>query len=168
VGQGVLRANIIAAAAFEDQPHAGFGRGVLIKVEGGRAGADVGAVVFAGDGVHRILAQIPLLGGPFHRGAGGARKVKLVEAPGAIHIKQDAAGVLADGLRFVFGQRYISLDDLHCAGGDRALLFARQRCQEGLVDIVGDFSRGAADQFQQRVFQRVHRPQAKPPRKPSQ
>ena len=80
VGQGVLRADVLAAAAFEHEPHADLGRAVLVKVDGGRAGADVGAVVLAGDRVHRVLPQEPFLRGELHGLARGLLEGELVEA----------------------------------------------------------------------------------------
>ena len=156
-----MRADVFAAAAFEHEPHADLGRGVLVEVEGGRAGPDVGAVVLAGDRVHGVLPQEPLLRGQLHGLARGLLEAELVVADGAIHIENDAAGVLADGLRLVLRQGDVLLDDLHRAGGDGALLLAFERIEDGLMHVVRDFRRGAADEFQQRILQHIHRPKAK-------
>ena len=48
------------------------------------------------------------------------------------------------------------------------LLLALQRGEDGLVHVVRDFGRGAADQFQQRILQRIHRTKAKRARNVSQ
>ena len=137
------------------------GERMLVKMNGGRAGTDVGAVVLAGEGIHGVLAEEALLGGELDGLAGGLLEGGLVEADGAIDVEDDAAGVLADGLGLGFGQRDVLLDDLHRASGDGALLFTFERIEDGLVHVVRDFGRGAADEFQQRVLQHIHRTQAK-------
>ncbi len=48
VGQRVLRADIFAAAALEHEAHSHIRFAGLMKMKGRRAGADVGAIVFAG------------------------------------------------------------------------------------------------------------------------
>src|SRR5581483_6473886 len=94
VRQRILRADILAAAALEYEPDAGVGGAMLMKMEGGRAGPDVRAVVFAGQGIDRILAEITFLRRLFHGFARGFFEGDLVEADGAIDIKNNTAGVL--------------------------------------------------------------------------
>ena len=76
--------------------------------------------------IHRILSQITLLRGQLHGFPGRLRKCNLVKPDRAIHIKQNAAGVLADGLRFLFGQFNVALDDFQRILGNRTLLFLFQ------------------------------------------
>src|ERR1035438_8637913 len=82
-----------------------------------------------------VLAEEPFLGGQFHGFAGGLLEAELVVADGALHIEDDAAGVLADGLRLVLGQDDVLLNDLHRAGGDGALLLPFERIEDGLMQI---------------------------------
>jgi len=63
----------------------------------------------------------------------------LVKANWTIDIENNAAGVLANGLRFVFRQRYVLVDDLHRAFGDGSFLFLFERIEDGLVHVIGDF-----------------------------
>src|ERR1039458_8364227 len=137
-------------------------------MDGRRAGTHIGAVVLAGDRIHRILAQKPFLRRQLHRFPRRLFEAELVVAYRAIHIEDYAAGVLADGLRLVLGDSNVLLDDLHRAGGDGALLLAFEGIEDGLMYVIRDFGRGAADEFQQRILQHIHRPKAKRVRKPSQ
>ena len=120
-----------------------------MEMNGRRAGADVGAVVFAGEGIDGIVAEITFLGGLRDGRARGFGKGHLVVAHRTVHIEQHAAGVLAERLRLLFGQRNVLVDDLDGIGGDGALLFRLQRGQNGLMNIVGNLGRRAADQFDQ-------------------
>ena len=139
-----------------------------MEVNGGRTGSHVGAVVLAGDGVHGVLPEEPLLRGQLYGFAGGLLETELVVAEGALDVENDAAGVLADGLRLVLGDSNVLLDDLHRAGGDGALLLAFEGIEDGLMHVIRDFRRGAADEFQQRILQHIHRPKAKRGRRASQ
>ena len=109
VRQRVLRADVFAAAALEHEPHAHFRRAMLMKMKRGRARPDVRAVILAGERIHGVLAQITLLRRQLHGFLRRFLKRDLVEADRAIHVEQNAAGVLADRLRLLFGQ-------LRCSG----------------------------------------------------
>ena len=89
------------------------------------------------------------------------KESELVEADGAVDVEDNAAGVLADGLGLGLGQGDVLLDDLHRAGGDGPLLLALQGIEDGLMHIIRYLGRGAADKFQQRVLERIHRRKAK-------
>ena len=112
---------------------------MLVKVEGRRAGTDVRAVVFAGDGVHGILAEEAFFGGQLDGVAGGVGKGELVETDGTVHEEKDAAGVLANGLGLGLGEGDVLLDDLHRAFSDGPFLFAFEGVENRPVDVVGDF-----------------------------
>ena len=156
IRQRVLRADVFTAAAFEHEPHADFVRAMLVEMERGRAGADVGAVVDARQRVHRILSQVAFLRRLFDRQATGILERNLVRADRAVDIKQDAPGVLTDRLRLLFRQRDVTLDDLHRGLGDGAFLLPFQRIEDGFLHVIRDFSGRAADQFNQGILQRVH------------
>jgi hypothetical protein len=89
-----------------------------MKMKCGRTWADVGAVVFSGEGVDGILAEKTFFSRKRHGFAGGFGECDLIEADRAIDIKQNAAGVLTDGLGFVFCERDIFIDDPDRIGGE--------------------------------------------------
>ena len=60
------------------------------------------------------------------------------------------------GCDLFFRQRDVLVNDLHRGLGDRSFLLLFQRVEDGLVDVVGNFGRRAADQFDQGILQRVH------------
>ena len=129
---------------------------MLVEMECGRAGADVGAVVDARQRVHRILSQVAFLRRLFDRQATGILERNLVHADRAIDVKQDAPRVLTDRLRLLFRQRDVAIDDLHRGLSDGALLLPFQRIEDGSLHVIRDFSGRAADQFNQGILQRVH------------
>ena len=157
VRQGILGANVFAAAAFEREFHGNFFRAMLMKMKRRRAGTAVRAVVFTGERIHRILAQITFLGRELHGFARGFGKGDLIEADRTIHVKQNAAGVLADRLRFVFGDGDVLVNDLHRVLRDGALLLIFQRGEDGLMDVIGNFGGGAADEFDEGILQLAHK-----------
>ena len=67
--------------------HAHFRGAVLVKMQRRRAGTHVGPVIFAREGIHRILPQKTLFGGQRHRRPRRFAKGNLVEAHGTIHVK---------------------------------------------------------------------------------
>jgi len=83
------------------------------------------------------------------RGAGSFFKGELVEPERAFDVENDAAGVLANRLGLGAGQPDVLLDDFHRAFGNGALLFLFQRPNYGCMNIIRDFSGGAANEFQQ-------------------
>ena len=128
-----------------------------MKMKRRRARPDVRAVVLAGERIHGVLAEIAFLRGQRHGFASGFGERDLVEANRAIHVKQNAPRVLADGLRLVLRQRNILVNDLESVGCEGVLLLVFQRRKDGLVDVTRDFSRGPADQFEQGVLQFTHK-----------
>ena len=148
-----MRPHIFAAAALEHQPHPGVRLADLMKMERGRAGTAVGAVILARERIHGILSQIPFFCGEGHRLARGLSKADLVVADGAVHIKQDAAGVLAEGLGLGFRQRDVLVNDLDGIGRQRILLLVLERRQQGPMHVVRNFGGRAADQFNQGIMQ---------------
>ena len=141
----ILGADIFAAAAFENEADFDFGTVVLVEMEVGRADADVGAVVDAGEGVDGILAEATFFSGNFDGFFCGLFKRDLIQADGAADIKKNAAGVLADGLGFLAGEIDIALDDFESGLGDGPFFFFFEGGQDGLLDIVRDFRGSAAD-----------------------
>jgi hypothetical protein len=123
----------------------------------GRAGTEIRAVVLAGEGIHRVLAEETFLRRLHHGIARGFLESDLVKTGRAIHVENHAAGVLADGLGFIFRELDVLLDDLHRGLGDGALLLGFERGERGAVDVVRDFSGGATDQLQKRFLQQLHR-----------
>ena len=85
---------------------------MLMKMKRRCARPDVRAVVLAGERIHGVLAEITFLRRQRHGVARGLGERDLVEADRAIHVKQNAARVLADGLRLVFRQRDVLVNDL--------------------------------------------------------
>jgi hypothetical protein len=81
----------------------------------------------------------------------------LVVADRTIHVEQDAAGVLTDGLRFVFRQRDVLIHDFERVLREGIFLLILQRREDGLVDVVGNLGRRAADQFDQGIQQFTHK-----------
>ena len=127
-----------------------------MEMHGGGTRSDVRPVVSAGDRVYRVLPKIAFLRGERDHLAGGFLKGGLIKTYGAVDIKNDAARVLANGLRFVARQRDILVDNLHRALGDGALLFLLERSEDGLVHVFGDFRGRSANQFEQRIGQQIH------------
>ena len=151
-----MRADVFAAAAFEHQAHVDLVPAMLVKMQGGGAGTDIRAVVDSGERVHRILSQVTELCRLFHGQAGGVLERDLVQPHRDIHVKQYAAGVLADGLGFLPGDGDIALDDFHGALGNGPLFLAFQRLKDRPLHVVGDFGGSAADQLDQRLLKGVH------------
>lgn len=134
---------------------------MLVKMNCGRAWAEIGSIIFSSDGINGVLAQVTFFGSQFHGFAGRIFESELVIADRAIDIENNAAGILADGLGFVFGKRDVLVDDFHRAFGDGAFLFLLKRSENGLVHVIRDFRGGPADQFEQRILQYVHRAKAR-------
>ena len=130
---------------------------MLMKMKRRRARPAVRAVVLAGERIHGILAEKTFLRRELHGFARRFGKRDLVEADRAIHVKQNAAGVLANGLRFVFRQRDVLVNDLHRIRGEGAFLFVFQRREDGLMHVVGNFGGRAADEFDQGILQLAHK-----------
>ena len=147
--QRVLRANVFAAAAFQNEPHGNFRRAMLMKMKRGRARPAIRAVIFSGQRVHGILPQITFFRCQLHGFACGFSEVDLVEADRTIHIKQNAAGVLANRLRLGFRQRDVLVNDFEGVGGEGIFLFVLQRREDGLMHVAGNFGGRAADEFDQ-------------------
>ena len=118
-----------------------------MKMECRRARTAVRAVVLARQRIHGILPQITFLRGQLHGFAPDLGERDLVGADRTVHIKQNAAGILTDGLRFIFGDRDILIHDFQSVSGERTLLLVLQRSEDNFVDIIRDFSRRAADEF---------------------
>src|SRR5206468_11534156 len=93
VWQGVLRADVFAPASFEDQANTDFVRTLLVKMQRGRARANIRTVIDAAERVDRILPQVTELGRLLHRQTSRVLKGNLVQTNRAIDVKQDAAGV---------------------------------------------------------------------------
>ena len=70
-GQGVLNVLVLAAAALEDQLDFDLVLLPLLEVNDRRLGAEVVAGVLAGEGVHRVGAQLAAFGGFGHGFADG-------------------------------------------------------------------------------------------------
>src|SRR5262249_14527901 len=98
--------------ALEHEPDGGFWRTVLMEMYRRRTRAQIGSVVLTGNRVHGILAQETLLRGELYGLARGLLEEELIQPRRAINVKKNATGVLADGLRFVFCQLDVLLDDL--------------------------------------------------------
>ena len=127
-----------------------FGGTMLMEMESGRAGTDIRAIVLAGERVYRVLAEVSLGGGGPDGGAGGFSEGDLVEVYGALDVKEDATGILTEGLRLAFGQFDIALDDFHGTGGDGAFFFIFETGDQGAMDVFGDFGAGTPNQFNER------------------
>src|SRR6266567_2146460 len=110
IRQRILCADVFAATAFQNQARVEFVRAALVKMERWRARTDIRAVVDAAERVHRVLAQVTEFGGLLHRHTGRVLKGDLVHAHRSVHVKQNAAGVLANRLRLLFGQRDVAID----------------------------------------------------------
>ena len=149
VRQGVLRAHVLATATLEHEGDFDLAGTMLVKMDGRRTGPHVCAIILAGDGVHRVLAEITLLRGRRHGLPGRFLKRDLVETDGAIYVKDDAAGILADGLGFLFRQLDVLLDDLESRLGDRALLLILKGRQNGFLHVIRYLGRRTAYQLDQ-------------------
>ena len=118
-------------------------------MKGRRAGADVCAVVFASEGIDRILPKKSLLGSFDHRCARDVGKLHLIVPHRTIHIKKHTAGVLTKRLGFLFGQRDVALNDFHGTLGNGVLLFVFQCHENSALYIIRNLRRRAADDFDQ-------------------
>ena len=127
-----------------------------MKVKGGRARAAVRAVILAGKRIHGVLAEITFLGRGLHRFARSLGERDLVVTNRHIHVKQNAASVLTDGLRFVFRQRDVLIHNLEGVLGEGILLLVLERREDGFVDVIGNLGRRATDQFDQGIQQFTH------------
>ena len=112
---------------------------MLVEMNRRRARTAIRPVVLARERIHGILPEITLLGGQLHRFARCFGKSDLIKPDGTIHVKQNAAGILADRLRLLFRQRDVPVNDFQRALGNRAFLFLFQRREDGLVHVIGDF-----------------------------
>ena len=156
VGQGILSADVFAAAAFEHEPHVDFVRAMLMKMKRRRAGAHIRSVIDAGERVHRVLPQVTEFGRFFHRQTRRVLERDLVHPHRALDIKQNAAGVLADRLGFLFCELNVAVDDFHRGLGDGALFLPLQRIKDGFLHVVGNLGGSAANQLNQRILKRIH------------
>src|SRR4051794_11590840 len=88
-------------------------------MEARHAGADVGALVPAGEAVDAVLPQVTLFGRGHDRLADDLAQDLGVRLFWIMNIEKDAAGVLAEGLALYLGQADVLLDDLErvLAGG---------------------------------------------------
>jgi hypothetical protein len=145
-----------AVAALERELHGNLGRTVLMKMKRRCARTHVRAVVFSGERIHGVLAEVTLLGRERHGFARGLGERDLVVTHRHIYIKQNASRVLTDGLRLVFRDRDVLINDLHRVLRERRFLLILQRCEDGLVDVVGNLGGRAADQFNQGILQFTH------------
>jgi len=123
----------------------------------GGAWTDVCAVVHAGERIDGILPEVSFLGRLFHGDAGVFFKSNLIEGDGAIDVKDDAAGILADRLRFAFGEFNVLLDNLQRILRDGAFLLIFERAQNGGLNVVWNFGRSAPNQFHEGVFECDHK-----------
>ena len=129
---------------------------MLLKMERRRSGPHVSAVIDPGEGVHRILPQIAEFGRLLHRQTGGVFKRDLVQLHRTFDVKQNAAGVLANGLGLLFRQRNVAIDDFQRRLGDGPLFLTLERIHDRLQHVIGNLGGCAANQFQQRILKRVH------------
>jgi len=136
VRQGVLRADVFAAAALESEFHGNFRRTMLVKMKRRRARPDVRAVILAGQRINRILPEKTFLRRQRHRFARRLGERHLVVADRNIHEKQNAAGVLADRLRLGFRERDVLVNDLEGVGREGLFLLVLQRGENRAVDVI--------------------------------
>ena len=122
---------------------------MLMKMKRRRPGTDVGAVIDAGERVHRVLPQVTKLGRLLHRQTSCVFKRDLVHVHRTVHVKQNAAGILANGLGFLFRQRDIALDDFQRRLGDGSFLLPFERVENRFLHVVGNLSGGPPNQFNQ-------------------
>src|SRR5438552_8392668 len=111
-------------------------RAVLMKMNCRGTWPDIGAIVYAGNRVDGVLPQKPFFCGESDGFAEGLFEFDFIETDGAIDVKNDAAGILADRLRLLFCQVNVLLDDLHRRLRDRALLLAFERGKNRSLDII--------------------------------
>lgn len=156
VGQRILGADVFAAAALEDEAHLGAVAAGLFEMEGGRAGAEVGAVVLSRERIHGVLAEISLAGGGKDGGARVALKGDLIEAARDADEKENRSGVLADGLRFVFCECDVAADDLERLFGDGVFRFCAQGAKDRPMDVIRNLGRRAAEEFEERDAKVFH------------
>ena len=105
-----------------------------------------------------VLSKITHFRRLLHSRLCGLGEGHLIESDRAIHVEDDAAGVLADGLGLVPRQGDVLVDDLHRRLGNGPLLLVFQGGENGAVNIVRNLGRGSADQFQQRSLKFTHFP----------
>jgi hypothetical protein len=121
---------------------------MLVEMHGRGTGANVCAVIAARNRIDRVLPKKAFLRREFYRFSRRVRKGEFVKANRAIHVENDAAGILANGLRLGFGEGDVLLDDLHRTFGNSTLLLALKGSQDSTVHVIGNFSRSAPDKFQ--------------------
>ena len=122
-----------------------------------RARPAIRAVVFSREGIHGILAEKTFLGRELHGFLRRFFKTDLIKADRTIHIKQNAAGVLANGLRLVFRDGDVLVNDFHRVGREGVFLLVLQRREDGLMHVVRNLGGRAADKFDQGILQLAHK-----------
>ena len=122
VRQTKLSAHVFAAATLKHQTNFNVITAPLLKMNGRASGANVIAGISSSDGVDTVLAQVAFGGGLTHSGDGTFLKGQLVVANGGMHKKDDAAGVLAEGLTFILGEANITANDIKGVIGRWSLL----------------------------------------------
>src|ERR1700754_130994 len=116
-----------------------------MKMKRGRARADVCAVIDAGERVHGVLPEKTFLRCKCYSLPCRLCKSELIESDRAIYVKQDASGILADGLRLLLRQRDVAVDNLDSILGDGAFLFVFQRSENGLMNVIRNLGGSATD-----------------------
>jgi len=145
VGQLVLRADVLAAAALEDQIHLEFFPVPFLKVHGGKVNAGVVAAVLAGETVHSVRPQIAFLGGDGARLANLVGQLARGETQRVVNGEDGRAGVLADRRGLGAGHLNILQDRVQRAFCRRAWLFVLAGCAQRAFHVCGEKGRGTAD-----------------------
>ena len=149
IGQFVLRGDVLGAAALQ---HQADGHGVtvhLVKMDGGEIFiADVVAGVLAGQGIHRVGAQIYPFGGFRHRGFDLTAHFPGAPSRGHVHVENRGAGILADGGRMFTRDLDVFQDGVQHAFGNRAGFLFFMGCGDGAFHIFGQAGGRQADEFQ--------------------
>src|SRR5262245_36097373 len=109
---------------------------MLVKMDRGRTGSDVRSIVLAAERINRVLPEITFLRRQLHRFARRFLESNLVETHRAIDVKQDAARVLANGLRLLFRQLDVAVDYFHRGFSDGSLLLLLQRAYDRVLHVV--------------------------------
>ena len=122
---------------------------VLVEVQHGAPRAEVVPAVLPGDGIHRVLAKVPLGRRLGHGRLGDDFEAHLVEPHGGFHEEEDAPRILAERLRLASGQVDILGDNVHGVPARRPHLLRLGADIDGPKYVVRQFGRSPADELQQ-------------------
>ncbi|MNY00272.1 hypothetical protein D3C86_1327580 [compost metagenome] len=152
-GQRVLDVLVLAAAALEDQLDLDDVLLPLLEVDDRGAGAQVVTGVGAGQAVHRVGAQLAVVGGAGHGLADGRLDLELVGAHRGVDEEGGHARVLAQGQDALGGHVHVLGDGRKGDPRAGSGVLAGLGVGEGLSHVGGQVGRGLDDQGVEALFE---------------